>query len=186
MCGSQGRERWRVFHKCFLSGLHVCRMTLPPCQCGSGWVPRMPLGGAEHHPRTVRGWQTDIILAWNTRFWAICQWPEILSFIWLPMLLFFLWFRSKTCTSVQCNRGDAYFSLALSFVKSYPEQISNEVRKTTSVFMCLDVYDSLWPFMIQPSLRVWLLETTGHYALYLFIGKYKHIHMYVCVYIYIK
>lgn len=68
-----------VFHQdCMFAG-----QRWPLGQRGAGWVPRMLLGGAGCHPRTVRGCQVDTVPVWNTRFWAICQWPEILTEFYL-------------------------------------------------------------------------------------------------------
>lgn len=122
MCGSLRRERWRVFHRCFPSGLLVCKMMLPLLsvwgQFGAedtawrGWTSpqgsqRLP---GKHHNCVKYQILGYLPVAWNTQ-----------SFISLPMLFFFLWSPSKACVSVQHYKADNFFSLAPSFVKSYPE-----------------------------------------------------------------
>lgn len=114
----------------------------------------------------------DQTSVWST---ILCCFPSGLnthSFIWLLVLFFFLWFHSKARISVQGCEGDAFFSLAPSFVKSHPEQVPNEVRQNTSVFMCLDVWLTLAISETVLAQGVTALKTTGN----------KH---WMCVYMYI-
>lgn len=107
-----------VFHQdCMFIGWRC-----PVGQHWASWVPRTLLGGVGRHPRAVRGYRADTHLCEIPNFGLFASGLKYsLSFIWLLMLFFFLWFHSKACISVQHCKGDAFFSLAPSFVKSYPE-----------------------------------------------------------------
>lgn len=68
-----------VFHQdCMFIGWRC-----PVGQHRASWVPRTLLGGVGRHPRAVRGYRADTTPVWNTKFWAICQWPEILTEFYL-------------------------------------------------------------------------------------------------------